>query len=62
MAILFSRANLLCDFGKERYEEHFCEIFLNFAKRFIRRCLKRYFLSGALAAFLFSRVKPFVQF
>ena len=45
--------NHLCDFGKEHYEEQFCENVLNFDQWF-RRCHLKDFLSGALAALLFS--------
>ena len=38
-------------FGREHYEEHFCEIILNLDQLF-RRCLVRYILSRALVAIL----------
>ena len=53
--------NHLCNFGRWYYEDQCCEIILNLNQWF-RRCLKRHFLSGALAALLFSQEEPFVQF
>ena len=53
--------NHLCNFGRGYYEDQFCEIILNLGQWF-RRCYLKDFLSGALAAFLFSGVEPFVQF
>ena len=43
--------NHLSNFGREYYEEQFCEIILNLSQWF--RCLKD-FISGALAALLFG--------
>ena len=54
--------NQMCNFGREYQEEQFCEIILNLDQWLRRRCLKRYFLSGALVAFLLSGAEPFVQF
>ena len=53
--------NHLCNFGREYYEEQFCEIILILGQWFRRCCLKD-FLSGALAALLFSGAEPFMQF
>ena len=53
--------NNLCNFGRGYYEEQFCEIILNLDQWF-RRCLLKIFLSGALAALLFSAAEPFAQF
>ena len=51
----------LCNFGKGHYEEPFCEFISNLGQ-WIRRCCLKDFLSEALEALLFSRVKPFMQF
>ena len=48
-----AKRNHLCNFGREYYEQQFCEIVLNFGQWF-RRCLLKDFLSGALAALLNS--------
>ena len=56
-----SEQNHLCNFGRGHYEEQFCEIILNLGQWFRRCCLKD-FLSGALAALLFSGAEPFLQF
>ena len=53
--------NHLCNFGRGYQEEQFSEIILNLGQWFRRWCLK-YFLSGALAALLFSGAEPFMQF
>ena len=45
--------NHLFQFGRGHYEELFCGIILNLGKWF-RRCRLKDFLSGALAALLFS--------
>ena len=45
--------NHLCNFGRRHHEEQSCEIILNF-DQWNRRILLKYFLSGALAALLFS--------
>ena len=42
------------------HEEQFCEIILNLDR--FKRCHFKDFLSGALAALLFSGAEPFVQF
>ena len=54
-------SNHLSNFGRGYYEEQFCEIVLNLGQWF-RRCHLKDFLSGALAALLFGRAEPFVQF
>ena len=61
--LLFCSAewNHLPDFGRGHNEEQFCEIILNLGQWFRRCCLKD-FLSGALAALLFSGAEPFMQF
>ena len=48
MALFFSRANHLCNFGGGYQAEQFCEIILNFDEWF--RCRLKDFLSRALAA------------
>ena len=53
--------NLLCNFGRGHYEEQFCEFILNLDQWF-RRCRFKDFLSGALAALLFSGAEPFMHF
>ena len=55
-----AKHNHLCNFGKGYYEEQFCEIILNLG-RWFRGCRIKDFLSGALAALLFSGEKPFMQ-
>ena len=45
--------NHLCTFSRRHHEEQFCEIILNLDRWFRRFHLKD-FLSGALAALLFS--------
>ena len=51
----------LWHFGRGFYEEQCREIILNLGQWF-RRCRFKDFLSGALAALLFSGVEPFMQF
>ena len=46
--------NHLCNSGRGHYEEQFCEIILNLGQCFRRSCRLKDFLSGALAALLFS--------
>ena len=46
--------NHLCNFGKEYYEEQFCEIILNLDQWFRRKCLLKIFL-------IWSSGGPFVQ-
>ena len=55
--------NHLCNFGRGRgyQEDQFCEIILDLDQWFRRCCFKK-FLSGALAALLFSGAEPFMQF
>ena len=53
--------NLLCNFGRGHHEELFCKIILNLDQWFRSKCRLKD-LSGALAAFLFGRAEPFVQF
>ena len=53
--------NRLCNFGRGYYEEQFCKIILNLGQ-WLRRCRLKDFLSGALAALLFSGAEPFMQF
>ena len=48
MALFFSRANHLCNFGGGYHAEQFCEIILNSDEWF--RCRLKDFLSRALAA------------
>ena len=54
----------LGNYGRGHYEEHFCEITLNFKQRFRRRCrfFFRYFVSRALAAVLLGGKNCFVNF
>ena len=54
--------NYLCNFGKGHYEEQFCEFNSNLGQWFRRRCRLKCFLSGALAALVFSGAEPFMQF
>ena len=51
--------NHLCKFGTRYQEVQFCEIILNLDQWFRRRCHFKDFLSGALAALLFSEAEPF---
>ena len=54
VAICSAEPNGLCYFGRGHYEEHFCEIILNFGQ-WLRRChLSIYFvqLSGRVCAIL----------
>ena len=44
----------MCGFVRGYNEEQFCEIILNLGQWFRRRCQLKDFLSGALAALLFS--------
>ena len=54
--------NHLCSFGRGYYGEQFCEIISNLGQWFRRRCHLKYFLYGALAAFLFGGEEPFMPF
>ena len=49
------------NFGREYYEEQFCEIILNLGQWYRRCCLKD-FLSGALEALLLGGAEPFMEF
>ena len=53
--------NHLCNIDVGYQEKQFCGIIINLNQLF-RRCYLSFFLSGALAALLFSGVEPFVQF
>ena len=53
--------NHLCNFGRVYPEEQFSEFILNLDVWF-RRCRLKDFLSGALAALVFSGVEPNMQF
>ena len=52
----------LCNFGRGHYEEQFCQFISNLGQWFRRRCRLKDFLSGALAAVVFSGAEPFTQF
>ena len=54
--------NHLCNFRRGYYEDQFCGIILNLGQWFRWRCRLKDFLSGALAALLFSGAEPFMQF
>ena len=54
--------NHLCNFCRRLQEEQFCEIILNLDQWFKRRCRLKCYLTGALAALLFSTAEPFKQF
>ena len=51
----------MCNFGRRHHEEQFCEIILNLGQWF-RSCHLKDFLSGVLAALLFSGAEPLMQF
>ena len=51
----------MCYFGREHYEERFCDIILKL-DRWVRRCHLKIVLFLALGAILFSGVEQFVQF
>ena len=53
--------NNLCNFSRGYSEEQFCEFILNL-DLWLGRCLSKDFLSGALAALLFSGAEPLMQF
>ena len=53
--------NLLGNYGKEYYEEHFCENILS-SDQWVRRCCLKYFLHRALVAILFGGAELFGQF
>ena len=52
----------MCKFGKGIPEEQFCESILNLDLWYKRRCCLKDFLSGALAALVFSGAELFMQF
>ena len=52
----------MCDFGRGYYEDQLCEIILTLGQWFRRTLRLKDFLSGALAALLFSGAEPFMQF
>ena len=60
-AFLFSTAKPFVQFYRGYYEIQFCEFILNLEQG-SGDVVKRYFLSRALAALLFGRVEPLVQF
>ena len=62
MALLFSGAEPLCNFGRRHHENQFCEIILNLDQWFRKRSHLKYFLSRALVALLCIGEEPFVQF
>ena len=62
MALLFSGAEPLCNFGRRHHEKQFCEIILNLEQWFRKRSHLKYFLSRALVALLCIGEEPFVQF
>ena len=53
--------NHLCKFSRGYLEEQFCEIIFNLDQWFRRRCGLKDFLSGALAALVFSGAEPFMN-
>ena len=61
MALLISGAKPFVQFWLRCHEEQFCEIIMNL-DRWLKRCCLSDFLSGALAALLFSGVEPFMHF
>ena len=62
MAFFSAGQNQLCNIDVGYQEEQFCGIIINLNHLFTRCHFKVFFLSGALAALLFSGVEPFVQF
>ena len=50
----------LCNFGRGHYEEKIYELISNLGQWFRRRCCLKDFLSGALAALVFSGAEPFM--
>ena len=52
---------IFCNFGRRYHEEQFCEFISNLGQWFRIRFSLEYFLSGALAALLFSGAEPFMQ-
>ena len=49
MALLFSGAEPLCNFGRRHHEKQFCEIIFNLDQWFRKRSHLKYFLSRALS-------------
>ena len=49
----------LCNLGGRHHEEQYCTIILNLDQRVQQEMRLKAFLSGALAALLFSGAKPF---
>ena len=62
VAILFSEANHLCNFGRGCYEEQFCEFISNLGQWFRRRCRLKDFLSDPLVTLLSNGAEPFMHF
>ena len=56
-----AEGNHLCIFGRGYYEERFCEIILNL-DQWLKRCHLKYFLSGVLAALVFSGAESLCNF
>ena len=55
--------NHLRNLGKGRYEEHFCDFFLNSDQCMVQEMsFKRFIIRGALAGVAFGGAEPFVQF
>ena len=54
--------NHLCNFIKGNPEEQFYEFIFNLDLWSRRGCCLKYFLSGALAALVFSGAEPYMQF
>ena len=59
--VFVQRSGSICAILVEYHEEQFCEIILNLDQWFRGSRLK-YFLSGFLAALLFTGAEPFMQF
>ena len=58
---IISGAEPFVQFGRGHYKELFCEFISNLGQWIRSRCRLKEFLSGALAALLFSGAEPFVQ-
>ena len=71
----WAEQNHLGNFGRVHYEEHLCEVILNFVKFYFkflrnyfefepvfRRCCLKYLLPTATVTILFDGVEPFKQF
>ena len=61
VALLFSGAEPMVNFGKGHNEEQFCDFILNLDQCFRSKCCLKDFLSGTLAALLFRGGDPFMQ-